>query len=220
MFSTIEQKRYGNDCYDYIYLRNLHLSAAIGKDAWDRAGKAQPAILSLRLQRKVSHAAASDKLEDTTSYGQICKDVMTWVALEKTYADLFEFASHMHYLALSKEWGGTSLQMRTMLPKGSLKAEGGIGFEVVGTMDGEGREIVESSMRFVVNDLKIACIIGVNAHERLAKQTVIVNLQITQDSARVLHVPGSHREHWRGLIEDVTHVSLYPLIWHALMTLD
>lgn len=209
MFSTIDEKQYGDDCYDSIYLRNLHLSAIIGKDAWDRAGKAQPVVVSLRLQRQVSLAAASDNIEDTVSYGQICKDVMSWINLEQGYLDLFDFCSHMSSLAATKEWGGSSLHMRVMLPKGSLRAEGGIGFEVVASMSGEAKELVESSKRFLVNDLKIACIIGVNPHERLIKQVVVVNLQITEDQFRVGHVPGDHNQHWRGLIKDVINVSSF-----------
>ena len=207
MFSTIEDKSYGDDCYDYIYLRNLHLTATIGKDAWERAGKPQPVIVTLRLQRRVSRAAASDNIEDTVSYGQICKDVMSRVEAQKEYADLLDFSMDMHILAVTKKWCGTSLHIRTMLPKGSLRAEGGIGLEAAGT-PGEPGVLVDSSMKFLVQDLRIPCIIGVNAHERLAKQTVVVNLQITEDQSRDFELPGSHHEHWEGLTREVVQVSL------------
>jgi len=217
MFTTIEQHPHGDDSYDYIYLRNLHLSAVIGADAWDRPGKPQPVIFSLRLRRKISRAAASDNIEDTVSYGQLCKDITSYVAAHNAYTDIHEFTVHMCLYALTKE-ASTSLQMRTMLPKGSLRAEGGIGFEAAAENVGEGVHFVEDSTKVLVNDLKIACIIGVNAHERLAKQTVILNLQISEDESRIFHEPGTYGEHWQGLIKDVIHVS--PLPTHDTPRID
>lgn len=215
MSTTIEEKPSGDDSHDYIYLRNLHLSAVIGADAWDRAGKPQPVIVSLRLQREISRAAASDNIDDTVSYGQICKEVTSSVTAQDEYTDMFEFTAHIYGLVRKKEWGGTSLQMRTVLPKGSLRAEGGIGFESAARMMPEGGGFREGSATFLVNELKIACIIGVNAHERLTKQIVSVNLQITKDRSRNSHVPGSHGEHWRGLIKDVIHVSPLHITHHT-----
>lgn len=218
MFTSIEEKPSGDDSHDYIYLRNLHLSAVIGTDAWDRAGKPQPVILSLRLQREISQAAASDNIDDTVSYGQICKDVTSFLTMRDEYADIYDFTEDMYVLALRKKWGGTLLQMRTVLPKGSLRAEGGIGLEAAVEMIGEKWSFVEGSEKFLVNELKIACIIGVNAHERWTKQIVAVNLQITEDRSRTSHVPGNHREHWRGLINDVIHVSPLHITHHTLNT--
>ncbi|MCJ1410172.1 trifunctional dihydropteroate synthetase [Ptychographa xylographoides] len=208
MFSRFHDLQFHvNGPDDYIYLRNLHLSAIIGKDAWDRDGKPQPVLLSIWIQRDITQPGESDDINETVSYGQMCKDVMSYVAANQEYRNLYEFVFKVHSIAFTKKWGGVALYMRVTLPKASLRAEGGLALEAACTMDEDAHLISE---RFIVKDLKLTCIIGVNVHERFTKQTVIINLEITDDRSGssfrtgVLVEPGETQR--KELIKDVITV--------------
>ena len=194
---------------DIIYLRNLHLSAVIGADAWGRAAKAQPVILSIFLQQDLVNAAARDDINQTVSYGRICKDVMTFVERTKSFDDLLSFNTLICNLASLNSWGGGNIDVLTMLPKASLRAEGGLGLKT-SSLGGEDRTIDDASIKFLVKDLKLYCIIGVNPHERASKQLVIVNLMIQEDRSTD-RVQETRRidglaSNWQHLLPDVINV--------------
>ena len=69
------------------------------------------------------------------------------------------------------------------------------------------REWNMQSYEWMVKDIQIACIIGVNAHERLEKQTVKVNMRISESNNMNLHAKGG-TEHWQSLVKRVCEVSI------------
>ena len=70
----------------------------------------------------------------------------------------------------------SSLNVEIMLPKASLTGRGvGLYRKVV---FGEGGRCDGSGMSLKLYDLKVSAVIGVNPNERLAKQTVIANIEI------------------------------------------
>ena len=163
---------------DHVCLRNLRLSAIIGNDAWNRR-KAQPVVVSVKLSIDTREAASTDDIEKTVSYGQMCKDIMQAVE-ENTegFPSILEFNSHLYELATEKHWGGSALQTSTLLLKGSLCAEGGICLTSCTTYHPTDPWLATRSHKFDINGLKIPCIIGVNAHERLEKQLVVVDITL------------------------------------------
>ena len=165
---------------DSICLRNLHLSAIIGNDAWNRQ-KAQPVVLSVKLSTTITSAGATDDIRKTTSYGQICKDIMQAVE-EKAegHENIVEFNLYLFDLAREKLWGGQALQISILLPKASLRAEGGICLTTHYTYPSNDGTIGRGSRRFDISCLKIPCIIGVNAHERREKQLVVVDISLSE----------------------------------------
>ena len=198
------------DTQDTIFLRNLRLSAVIGNDAWGRAGKAQPLILSIALQQDLVNAAARDDINETVSYGQICKDVTKFVEEARAFDNLVSFNTLLGNVALLKKWGGGNVDVLTMLPKASLRAEGGLGLKT-SFVGGKDMMIDDSSIKFLVKEMKLYCIIGVNSHERLSKQLVVVNLMIeengaedhTQDNRKI----DGHASNWQFLLPDVIEVT-------------
>ncbi|MCJ1431400.1 trifunctional dihydropteroate synthetase [Xylographa pallens] len=194
------------DTHDTVFLRSLCLSAVIGKDAWGRAGKAQPLILSIALQQDLVIAAAQDDIKETVSYGQICKDATKFVEESRAFDDLLSFNTLLCKVALLNKWGGGNLDVLTMLPKASLRAEGGLGLKT-SFFGGKDMMIDDSSIKFLVKEMKLYCIIGVNSHERLSKQLVVVNLMIEenrsedypQDTRRI----DGHASNWQFLLPDV-----------------
>ncbi|MCJ1385111.1 trifunctional dihydropteroate synthetase [Xylographa soralifera] len=194
------------DTQDIIFLRNLRLSAVIGKDAWGRVAKAQPVILSIALQQNLVNAAAQDDINQTVSYGQICKDVTKFVEETRAFNDLLSFNTLLCNVALLKGWGDGNLDVLTILPKASLRAEGGLGLNT-SFLGGKDRMIDDSSNKFLVKDMKLYCIIGVNPHERTSKQLVVVNLVIEEDrsgdQAQETRSIDGHISNWQFLLPDV-----------------
>ena len=164
---------------DTIFLRNVRLSAAIGYDAWYRVNQLQPITLTLQLFVDRSNAGISDDIKDTFSYGQMYKEVIGM-------ADGNSFSS-MDHLALSvvdlfNNWPGCMIKIRVFAPKSVLRVEGGVTKECVWR-----RAPADTSLKphgslkghaWMIDSLKIACIIGVNSHERVHKQIVNISLRI------------------------------------------
>ncbi|MCJ1281658.1 trifunctional dihydropteroate synthetase [Xylographa opegraphella] len=200
------------DTQDIIFLKNLHLSAVVGKDAWGRAAKAQPVVLSIALQQNLVNAAARDDINQTVSYGQICKDVTKYVETAKSFDDLLSFNNSLCQVASLNKWGGGNLDVFTILPKASLRAEGGLGLST-SFLGGKERMIDDSSVKFLVKDMKLYCIIGVNSHERMSKQLVVINLMIEEDraenraqttrKAQVTRRIDGHASNWKLLLPDL-----------------
>jgi len=182
MFLTFHDDLEDGHQGDYIFLRNLQLSAIVGEDAWGREGKIQPAVISLRLRKNIDAAGQSDNINDTVSYGQICKEIMGVVEAQNKkggFGNMDDLCNSIKELAV--EWGGTTIYIRLVLPKASLHASGGVGLELDRSQPFHPGQV---TMNYLVNDLRVSCIIGVNAHERLTKQVVIVNLQLASAQPR------------------------------------
>lgn len=170
------------DIEDVIYLRNLQLSAVVGPDAWSRPGKAQPLVISVRYSFSVRDAGASDNIVDTVSYGQMCKDITGGIEGNK-----FDGLGAVVFrvMSLTCDWPfTTSLQLILNLPKAILRVEGGIGIEAKirgnGSPEADGYPRTGPKLHswvWFIRALRVACIIGVNPHERLQKQDVIINIQ-------------------------------------------
>ena len=189
---------------DAIYLRNLRLSAEVEPDAWSRYGKSQPVIINLQLHLDTSRSGISDDLQYSFSYGQMYKDVSS--AIDGGRFDYVSLVTEL--IKAAWHWPGKSVDCRVMLPKALLRVEEGISlqFQMV-KLAGEAWTL--STIDWSIKGLKTACIIGVNAHERLEKQTVNVEIHFhkERDALAELHPPqdiGPWR--WRSLVAEVHKV--------------
>ena len=184
---------------DTISLRNFHTTAIIGPDAWNRPGKSQPIVLTLKLLFDTTSAGTSDEIAHTFSYGQMCKDITT--LSEGCFRNIDDLTSNLVSIALAKKWPGKSLQISVVAPKALLRVEGGLGREVTvrkrWTESKAVKQVVWDLERHAwrVTGLKVACIIGVNPHERLEKQQVTIDLEILGES-------GKAEEDYRGKTEE------------------
>ena len=190
---------------DEIYIQNLRLSAIVGPDAWHRPNKPQPLTLSARLLINTSAAGSSDDIRETVSYGEICKVVTALIEREKAFHCIEQLGWKITALAEKQKWGGERFEIEVTLPKGLLRAEGGIGFRccVVRDPDDQGTEPQwddGKEYEWLIKDLNLACVIGVNPHERVEKQAVVVNLRILScfmDEDEVDH----SQTHWQKLVK-------------------
>ena len=189
---------------DSIYLRNLHLLAVVGDDAWGRADKAQPVLVSLRLHRDTLRASTSDDVADTFSYGQMCKDVIALVDGKK-FTGLDALDGRIR--RISESWAGELLECLVELPKGLLRVEGGLGRVVIVQRKAPDEWQIVSS-QWIIRKIKAACIIGVNPHERLNKQAVSVDIRISNTGEHDDHEtpPRSSNELWRTVTYEALQV--------------
>lgn len=200
---------------DTITLRNFHMTAVIGPDAWNRPGKSQPIVLTLKLLIDTTSAGSSDEIAHTFSYGQMCKDAT--LLSDGHFRNIDELTINLVRIAHAKNWPGESLGISLVAPKALLRVEGGLGREVMlrkkWVESGAGKEQIWGWERhaWLVKDLKLACIIGVNPHERLEKQQVTINLEILGEHGKD---EGDYEEQnaegkgpWAALVSRVCSVS-------------
>ena len=200
---------------DTISLRNFHTRAIIGPDAWNRPGKSQPIVLTLRLLINTTSAGTSDEIAHTFSYGKMHEDaILLWNARFRSIDDL---TSNLVGDALANNWPGESLQISLVAPKALLRVEGGLGRDVTlrrqWTGSGAAKKQIWGCERhsWLVKNLKVACIIGVNPHERLEKQQVTINLEILgehgKDEGDYKPRNGEGKSPWATLVSRTCSVS-------------
>ncbi|KAL8822453.1 MAG: hypothetical protein Q9191_006812 [Dirinaria sp. TL-2023a] len=187
---------------DTIYLRNLRLSANVEPDAWGRRGKSQPIIINLQLHLDTTWSGISDDLQHSFSYGQMCKDLIFHID-----AGNFDFNSLGDQLfQIASRWPGESVDCKLTLPKALLLVEEGLSlqFQIVKRAEDIWKF---SKVEWHIKGLEPACIIGVNAHERLEKQTVNVELHFSEEEEQN---PFKSQQidpwRWRSLVTEVNKV--------------
>lgn len=194
---------------DTIYLRNLNISAVLGPDAWGRKDKLQPVILNIRLKIDTTTASTSDDIHDTFSYGQMCKEITSQLD-GKAFNNLQHLITVLTTFAAF--WPGEDTKLQALAPKALLRVEGGL--EISHSIRKKDRyeENGVPQVRHVdtrswsIKGLKLACIIGVNKHERLEKQSVNVDLRIPAINPKTFDAREGSSENWRTLVKRVCEV--------------
>ncbi|KAL8914899.1 MAG: hypothetical protein Q9171_000526 [Xanthocarpia ochracea] len=197
---------------DTIYLRNLNIAAVIGPDAWGRKDRVQPIILNIRLKIDTSSSSTSDDINDTFSYGQMSKEITSQLD-GKTFSNLQHLITVLTTFAAF--WPGEDTKLQALAPKALLRVEGGL--EVTHSIRKKDRyeENGVPQVRHVdtrsysIKGLKLACIIGVNKHERLVKQSVNVDLRLPAIDPRTFEAKEGPSENWRTLVNRVCEVVEY-----------
>ncbi|KAI4240999.1 MAG: hypothetical protein LQ352_007519 [Teloschistes flavicans] len=197
---------------DTIYLRNLNISAVIGPDAWGRKERAQPVVLNIRLKIDTTTSSTSDDIHDTFSYGQMSKEITAQLD-GKSFSNLQHLITVLTTFAAF--WPGEDTKLQALAPKALLRVEGGL--EISHSIRKKDRyeENGVPQVRHVdtrswsIKGLKLACIIGVNRHERLQKQSVNIDLRIPAIDPRTFDAKEGSNENWRTLVNRVCEVVEY-----------
>ena len=200
---------------DIISLRDFHMTAVIGPDAWNRPGKLQPIVLSLKLLIDTISAGTSDDIAHTFSYGNLCKDIT--LLSDGNFCSIDDLTSNLVRIALSKNWPGESLQLSLLAPKALLRVEGGLGRDLTlrkqRIENGASKQHIWGWERhaWLIKEFKVACIIGVNPHERLEKQQITINLEILGEHGKTeadyRGQNGEGKGTWATLVSRVCSVS-------------
>jgi len=155
---------------DRVVLRQIPFNIKIGQDAWGR-DKPQPVLLSLEIPYDFQKAAATDDVSHTLDYGKLYKSLTS--ELGNSSENAAELALRIRDVLQPGEYFLANI----VLPKGNLRAEGGLHFAFefqAGERPGE--IIVMQSLS--IKGIRCPCIVGVNPHEREEKQIVVVNLDV------------------------------------------
>jgi dihydroneopterin aldolase len=181
---------------DTIYLRQLSLTTTIAPgDVWSRTGKPTPVQLSVQLRlpsRALAAPASSDDVEETISYGILAKRLTGAIAAQKDgFGTLKHFAEFVRDEAMGLARGkNAEVDVEALLGEGLLLATG-LGI-LLGTNAKEGIMFVD--------ELRVACVVGVNPHERLQKQWVVINLTLWE-------IPSTMWTEYPATIKKVVDVS-------------
>ncbi|MCJ1335242.1 trifunctional dihydropteroate synthetase, partial [Bachmanniomyces sp. S44760] len=163
---------------DTIFLRNLRVTAIVGRDAWQR-DKAQPIAISIRLKKDLTLAAQSDDVNKTFSYGTLFKDVTGFLNTDKGFSSVRDLQLGLAQLSIDRQWKGKDMTVNIHLPKGHLRVDGGLYLSRVSASTSPLEVHQKVRETFSARGMRLACIIGVNPHERVQKQTVVIDLEIS-----------------------------------------
>ncbi|KAI9802261.1 MAG: hypothetical protein M1825_002982 [Sarcosagium campestre] len=171
------------DSSDTIFIRNIALDLPVGTDAFGRI-KSQPVLISITvyLRSKFDTAAGTDSVDESTiHYGKLSKAITASLnrsagtaeqngaslSLKDVTAQVEEavFAANEPLRSSIRAWC-----IEIQLPKASLLGSG-VQFTYL-----DEHRYGESTL--TIRDINVPAIIGVNAHEREAKQRVVVNVGV------------------------------------------
>lgn len=176
---------------DTISLRSLSTQAILGPDSWARP-KPQPLLISIYLSTDTTSAAQTDNIAQTFSYGVMAKDVLSTVS-NHAFTSIDHLTNDLATLA--EQWPGETLRIVARAPKALLRTIEGLEREVclqrrplpqeedttATAEDGKRRRRLSvwdvQQHSWTIRGLRIACIIGVNEHERLEKQDVVIRIR-------------------------------------------
>jgi dihydroneopterin aldolase/2-amino-4-hydroxy-6-hydroxymethyldihydropteridine diphosphokinase/dihydropteroate synthase len=170
---------------DVVFVRNVAIHTIVGLDCWQRV-KPQPIILSFRVSSSVKLAGVSDNIDDTMDYRQIYK-FMTSLGTQE-FLDITGVAETLFGWNELNQHDHALVQCTIQLPKALLHSEGVVlECTMVDQRSVHDDSIINpESVQIFVRDLRISCIIGIGAHERIHKQPVVVNLKLRGLSFRQL----------------------------------
>ncbi|KAL1798413.1 hypothetical protein ACET3X_002450 [Alternaria dauci] len=175
--------------YDKIMVQNLEVVVNAGKDVWGREKKQRALIsVTLTLAKQFTSASSTDSVDDSTvHYGTLSK------AIQARFKD--ETMAWMSTSALST---AVSKCVRDVAGSTDVYAIETNLCYIKGSMFGEGAGHITSHIErtgtrtnvLYLRDVRIPCLIGVNANERMQKQPVVLNVWVDKiDDSRVEDYP-------------------------------
>lgn len=178
---------------DKITVRNLQATMDAGVDVWGRV-KSQRALISvtLSLAKPFQSAAETDIVDNSTvHYGKLSKDIQACIqdfngksdvdddglGHPKTSNLMSAILNQIRYRTVADESLLASYEVDIFYPKGSMLGDG------VGYTIGESLATNNFYTQLYLRNVRVPCLIGVNANERLQKQPVVINAWIDPVSA-------------------------------------
>ena len=187
-----------------ISIKCLQLPAGIvAPDVWGKL-KEQPALVSVKLVLRgkgFSSAASKDELDESTlHYGQLAKSIRARCSRAEQRVSDVSTAVNLVVESMAtkrgkidgKEWSSFVVAhsiVDVVLPKASMAGE-----KVTVTSErnyDEAGGLLESEGQYVIDDVKVMTLVGVNGYERTAKQPLVARLGVSWPGDHV-HDLGIH----------------------------
>ncbi|KAG9095579.1 trifunctional dihydropteroate synthetase [Ceratobasidium sp. 370] len=161
---------------DLIIVDGLSVHAALGASHWPRPGveqKPQPLVLSITIPYNLAQASAVDNLEESVSYGSICKVAEACAHESGKFSSVEALATGIASSCFSKF--SSVHEVRSVIEKQrALLHAQSAGVQSVHRRTGDPTNDI-----YFVRDLELSTIIGLHPWERVEEQLVRINLQWT-----------------------------------------
>ena len=186
---------------DKVILKNMPFDLAIGLDQWRRFHKPQPVLITLEAQptTTLEPAAAKDDVSLSMDYGKLYKRIAESLRVADPDAFPTIRALIAQLVELVPDCG--VLEIEILLPKALPRSNGGILYRY--QVDKAELEVDTSSLTLTVRQIACNCIVGVNPHERIYKQTVYVDISVPMLDPAV--GVGALEEHYTAALHDMVH---------------
>lgn len=157
---------------DKIILKNLKFDLAVGFDAWRRYGKPQPVSVNLEIHPRSNFeaAAAQDDVSLSLDYGKLYKSIAATLANSGPHQTIHVLIDQLAQLMPEYAF----LDIDILFPKALLQVNGGLLYRL--QVDNSTLGVMTPSLTLDVKGIACSCIIGVNPHERLYKQSLSMDI--------------------------------------------
>lgn len=184
---------------DKVILKDIRLELAVGLDAWRRFNKPQPVLLTLEVQpaSNFEAAASKDDVNLSMDYGQLYKRIMSRLNAVESFPTVIVLLSQLSEMVTDY----TTLDIDLLFPKALLQANGGVLYRL--QIDKSDPEAATSNLSLTVKQIACGCIVGVNPHERLYKQSLFIDISVPIMGAAI--GVGRLEEPYTASLHDMVH---------------
>jgi dihydroneopterin aldolase len=167
---------------EFVFVRDVTISAKIGPDAWGRS-KIQPVTVSAQIPFSVAKAGVEDSIVHTLDYRKVYKIIRSFDTSETdTNARVFDSLINLAEQVGQNLWTfATWVRLDLTAPKGLLQSDAlvlryySINWRALRPGPNDfGIPLSTLSVR----SMHVPCIIGIGEHERIRKQPVIVDFAV------------------------------------------
>jgi dihydroneopterin aldolase len=151
---------------DIVFVKGVRLNIIVGSDCWGDQNL-QQVIIDASVQKSITPAAESDDVVDALDYRLIYSTLLNLSSQAYPSKDQFVMETAA---AIVNATGQPKGGLRIEFPKAVLMVEGGL---VMHVSYEDGKVIIHE---LTLCNIRISCIIGIGASERLTKQPIILNL--------------------------------------------
>lgn len=186
---------------DLIVVDGLVVHTTLGASHWPRPGvesKLQPLVLSIIVPHPLANASVSDNLDESVSYGSICKVAEACAHQRGKFSSVEDLAEGIAKSCFDAFRSVDEVRSRIEKRRALLHAQGA-GVSSVKRREGEGE-----GNTYFVRELELSTIIGLHPWERVETQKVRINLEWTLESRTTLPSTGFD---FRALVARVSDVS-------------
>lgn len=198
---------------DKVILKNLRFEVPVGLDAWRRFNKPQPVEITLEVQPTFNFEAAAlqDDVNLCMDYGKLYKAVSRALAEFGSFPNIHVLMTQVSLMVP----GFSILDIDVLLPKALLQATRGVLYRF--QVDNSAPGVATATLTLTIKGIACTCIVGVNPHERLYKQSLFVDISVPMISPAVGSEPWDERPsaELHDMIQEVAEVCIH-LPWSHL----
>lgn len=157
---------------DTVVLRGIKQEIVVGKDAWQREGKPQPVHISIELSPldDFQAAASEDDVSLTVDYGKLFKAISGSILTQK-----FESVRQLVISLVQCMPPFRQLEIEISVPKALLLVDGGL-VHTIKISRADSTNQMQVCHHVDLKQIRCNSIIGVNPHERIYKQRLLISL--------------------------------------------